>query len=305
MTTGRLAVDPICAKIAHPGSQCVSHPRPQKPGLLLVRHDDLGLDPDVPLHELDQRLCVVSQDRVEVGRNPVEQGGIPNHGVLDALGDPAPHLARRQGPQRVDVDRHEPRLIEAADEILSDGQVHCDLAPDPGVDHRDERRRALDERYAAGPGGGHEVRGIADDTATEGDERAATLEASGGQDLVNPPYGVEVLPRLPALYRMAEHRESGSLQRRPKGPAETLGNARMRYPPRPCMGSRVPHDRPESIDETRLNAHLEDMVGQGDGDDGHGHQDIKIPRSPIPVAGFPGIDSVVLVTPDFERRHVA
>jgi hypothetical protein len=67
--------------------------------------------------------------------------------------------------------------MERADEVLPGAGVHADLAADGGVEHREERRRHLDERDAAEVRGGDEAGEVARDAAPERDDRRIAAEA--------------------------------------------------------------------------------------------------------------------------------
>jgi hypothetical protein len=75
--------------------------------------------------------------------------------------------------------------MKRADQILSDNVVHAGLAADCGVDLRQQRRRHLHVGNTSQIRGGCESGDIADDAATEGDERRGTIRAGAQQSVVH------------------------------------------------------------------------------------------------------------------------
>ena len=90
---------------------------------------------------------------------------------------PARRSDRRQGRQRVQVDEHPGRLVEAADQVLALRGVDAGLAADCGVDHAEHRGRHGDQPDAAQPGRGDEAGQIGGGAAAEPDHRVGSGEA--------------------------------------------------------------------------------------------------------------------------------
>ena len=91
-----------------------------------------------PRLERHQRLGVPLEAR--------EEARVPEGARLHDLGEARGPLARRQRSERLDVDPHQPRLVEGAHQVLALRQVHRDLAADARVHHGEHRRRHLHER---------------------------------------------------------------------------------------------------------------------------------------------------------------
>ena len=71
--------------------------------------------------------------------------------VLGHLTATTPHLAGRQGGQRVEVAHHTAGLPVRTDEVLALGDVDPGLATDGRVDHADQRRADVHHGDAAVP----------------------------------------------------------------------------------------------------------------------------------------------------------
>ena len=153
----------------------------RRSGLALVAAHDLGLDLDRAREHGHERGLLEREQRLGVALERREQLGVPDRGLLDHLGEAGRALARRQRAQRLDVDRHEARLVERADQVLALAQVHARLAADARVDHREQRRRHLDERDPAQIGRRREAGEIAHHAAAERDERAVAVGARAQQ----------------------------------------------------------------------------------------------------------------------------
>ena len=86
--------------------------------------------------------------------------------------------------------------MERPDEVLALGEVHARLAPDGGVDLREQRRRHLHDRNASVVHGGRESRHVADDTAAEREDDVVAQQAPGREVPAEAFDGGERLRRL-------------------------------------------------------------------------------------------------------------
>ncbi len=111
---------------------------------------------------------------------PLEPGKvlrIGDHPVLDRLGHPGGKLRRRQRGQRLQVHKHEARLMKRAQQVLAARDVHAGLATDGGIDHRQQRRRHLHITDAPEVGRRHKPRYVAGHAAAQRDHDAVATEA--------------------------------------------------------------------------------------------------------------------------------
>ncbi len=101
-----------------------------------------------------------------------------------------------------DVDQHQPRLVERADQIFSRPVIHAGLAADAGIDLGEQRRGDLHAGNAAEIAGGGKAGDVADDPAAQRDERRAALEPLRDEPVVDGRNRVEIFV---LLARRQEH----------------------------------------------------------------------------------------------------
>ena len=135
--------------------------------LALVGRNDVGLDPNT------RRDPFVELESVEVAAaQPV---------VLGQLAEPAPPLIRRQRGEHLGVAQHRRRLPIGTDEVLSLGQVDPGLAPDGGVDLRQQRRGHLHHGKAAVVHRGDEPGDVGDDASADTDHGVGAGQLPPGE----------------------------------------------------------------------------------------------------------------------------
>ena len=96
------------------------------------------------------------------------------HLTISAM--PATRSGRGQRRQGVEVAEHAGRRVERADQVLALGGVDPGLPTDGGVDHREQRRRDLDDPDPAQPGRRDEPREVGHRAATDADDRVGPGE---------------------------------------------------------------------------------------------------------------------------------
>ena len=87
-------------------------------------------------------------------------------------------------------------LMKRADQVLAELVVDADLAADRAVDLREQRRRDVGERDAAQERRRGESGRVADDAATDGDDRACAVGACANQRFVDAGDRLQVLEAL-------------------------------------------------------------------------------------------------------------
>ena len=118
---------------------------------------------------------VPAQDALDVPLQAGEELGVEDHAVLDDLGQAAPQLAVRQGPQGFGVDPDAGRLIKRADDVLGVGMIDPDLAADRAVDLGEQGRRHHDQGKPAGERGRDKAGEVADHAAPQGDDQRVAI----------------------------------------------------------------------------------------------------------------------------------
>ena len=86
-------------------------------------------------------------------------------------------MSARKGGECIDVGQYQPRLVEAADQVLAPAGVDAGLAADGAVDLRQQGGRDLHEVDAAQHDRGREPREVADYAAAQRHQRRAALDA--------------------------------------------------------------------------------------------------------------------------------
>ena len=142
-----------------------------------------------------------------VVRQVIEQRPAPDHSVLDHFVQPGAELPARQRAQHARIGQDERGLVKRADQVLAQRVVDAHLAADGAVHLRQQRRGHLHQRDAAQEAGGGEPRGVADDAAANGHERAAAVGAAADQRVVDPRHRRQ---RLVALAVGDEDRVAGN-----------------------------------------------------------------------------------------------
>ena len=185
---------------------------------------------------------------------------------------PARSSAGWQGGEEVGVGEDGLRVVEAADEIFSCGEVDAGFAADGGVDLGEESGGDLHVADAAHVDGGEEAGDVADDAATEGEEERVAVGACGGE-LVG-----EGFDAGEALVGFAAGKEEDGW-----GLALVLGSWRRRVRPESPDVGRGDDEGPEGFvfveffeariegaEEVRAYGDVVVCGGRVDGDDGHG-----------------------------------
>ena len=104
--------------------------------------------------------------------------------MMPALMDscrPARSSAGGRVREEVGVGEDGLRMVEAADEIFSGGEVDAGLAADGGVDLGEEGGGDLHVADAAHVDGGEEAGDVADDAAAEGEEERVAVGSGAGE----------------------------------------------------------------------------------------------------------------------------
>ncbi len=79
-----------------------------------------------------------------------------------------------------------------ANQVLACGEIDADLAADRAVDLRQQRRRHLDDRYAAQKGRRGEPGDVADNPAADGDDRCRAVRRGADQRVIDSTNGREL-----------------------------------------------------------------------------------------------------------------
>jgi hypothetical protein len=131
------------------------------PGALeLIGFDVSRFDSCRRRDHIGQRGRIARQQRRRVDLEVVDQC------VLRDLTEATAVLTLGQRGQYVRVRDDRARLVERADEILAFGQIHAGLATDGRVDHREQRRRYLNDIDAPVVRGGREAGRVPDNSTT-------------------------------------------------------------------------------------------------------------------------------------------
>ena len=126
--------------------------------------------------------------------------------MLDALGEPAAKVSVAECGKHGDVGDNEDRLVEGADEVFAKlgrtvrarhGEVHRRFAAHRGVNHRQQRGGALNDRHAAAVAGRGESRRVAHDAAAQRHDRVGPLVPCASHR------GEDAFERLDALVAFA------------------------------------------------------------------------------------------------------
>ena len=87
--------------------------------------------------------------------------------MLDDLGQPGAEFPVGQGVECVGINEYQLRLVERADQVLALRVINAGFSANRGIDLRQQRRRHLDEIYAAHVAGGGETGDVANNAAAE------------------------------------------------------------------------------------------------------------------------------------------
>src|SRR2546425_5179865 len=165
-------------------------------GFALVLGYDGRLELTGAAHGIHQCAAIAGEELFDIALEPIKERRVERNAVLDHLGEPGAQLAIGKRIEHGDVADHGAGLVEGADQVLASRMIDRRLAPHRGIDLREERGRHLDEGDTALVDGGGEAGEIADDTATERDDKAITTEARGEQSI---DHAVERSPGLGLL----------------------------------------------------------------------------------------------------------
>src|SRR5579875_2690209 len=189
-----------------------------------------------------QQARLEGQEALPISCKPAKECRIGDDPVLDRLaeaGDPIASIERIEEGELADDER---RLVKGPDQILP---------ADRAVDLREERRRDADPGDAAQKGRGDETDGVADDAATQREDRRVSIRLGRQQPAEDRVDRVEVFQRLrgpqrdrrdlPACFPEGLLEDAGVLPQRPIGQDETAARAVAREP-RPDLPDDVPPD---------------------------------------------------------------
>ena len=112
-----------------------------------------------------------------------EEIGRADDAMFDHLGQPGAKLGGGQRLQHIDIDQHHMRLLKGTDQVLALWQINTGFAANRSIDHRQERGRNLDKGCATQIGGCGKAGHVANDAATQRNDRTAPVE-TGGQKLI-------------------------------------------------------------------------------------------------------------------------
>src|SRR5512134_292289 len=172
-------------------------------GFQLIARHYLGLVRAGALDGVGQRLGLAAGEPAHVGLKPFKERGVADQPVLNDLREPRSQFARGERPERVGIGNHRERLVERSDHVLAERVVDRRLAPDRGINLREQCRRHLDIGNPALKDRGGESGEIADDSAAQRDQRGAALAAVLEQRIE------DAIQRLPRLMRLAVgHRDA-------------------------------------------------------------------------------------------------
>ena len=167
---------------------------------LVLRHH-VGFDLAAALDRMGQRHRVTGQQRIQVGRDPVQKAQVCYRAILDDLGQAGAEFALRQGAQHLQVAHHQLRLVEGAYHVLAQRVVDAGLATDRRIDLRQQRGGQLHKRHAAHETGRGKAGHVADHPATERKQHRLTVASLAQQGVKNQ---VQGLPGL-VLLAIGQH----------------------------------------------------------------------------------------------------
>ena len=143
-------------------------------GVVLVVLDDDPLD----VHTfIEHPLEIGVIGRETALRERIEQAPAADAAVFDDLAHAVGKIARRQRPERVGVDKHQPRLMERPHQIFALRQVDARLAAHRGIHLRQQRGGDLDKAHPAQERRGGKARHIPHDAAAQRHEEVGAGEA--------------------------------------------------------------------------------------------------------------------------------
>ena len=167
---------------------------------LVLRHH-VGFDLAAALDRMGQRHRVTGQQRIQVGRDPVQKAQVCYRAILDDLGQAGAEFALGQGAQYLQVAHHQLRLVEGAYHVFAQRVVDAGLATDRRIDLRQQRGGQLHKRHAAHETGRGKAGHVADHPATERKQHCLTVASLAQQGVKNQ---VQGLPGL-VLLAIGQH----------------------------------------------------------------------------------------------------
>ena len=117
--------------------------------LALILGHDRRLDLDGAAHDALECRRMLGKDRRVLRLEKREVRRVGDHAVLHRFGESRRELHAGERRQQRRIGHDDARLVKGAQQILPGGHVHARLATDGRVDHREQRRRDLHERYPA------------------------------------------------------------------------------------------------------------------------------------------------------------
>ena len=170
----RFAVQPYA--VAHFGFDGVAVSMAQiqqgaQAAFAFVGGHDLGLQLAAAADTVGQRLHIQRHQRIDVVFQPDEELAIEDDPVFDDFSQARREFTRRQRFQTIQINHHRSGLIESADHVFAERVVDGGLAAHGRIHLRQQRGGHLNEAHAALIARGGKAGQIADNAATERDQR--------------------------------------------------------------------------------------------------------------------------------------
>ena len=164
--SGDFALEQVCERIVDAGlagARWAIFPEGCLPGYpTWVWALPSGVDP-----LLDTLRTEVLDNAVRIPSDTTEQSTVAYNAVFDRFVKARLQVARRKRAQHLGIDRHERRLVEGANEILTERMVNSGFAADRAVYLSQERSGNLNQAYPPQISRRDKSRKISDDASTQ------------------------------------------------------------------------------------------------------------------------------------------
>jgi len=150
-------------------------------GFFFVFADDIGFDADAGGDDAGESGGFACEDGFGVLLHVAEELCIVDDAGFDGFLQACVEFGGGKSAEKIYVGEDSLRMVEAADEIFSCGEIDSGFSADGGVDLRQERRRDLDVADAPHVNGSEEAGDVAEDSATEGEEERVAVGSGVGE----------------------------------------------------------------------------------------------------------------------------
>jgi len=176
---------------------CVSEiENSSKSALALVLGYHIGLDAAGIDDGRNERGRILCEDGFGVRVQAIEQIAIRNHAVLHDFIETRTEFTARQRLEQRRIDDDESGLVKRTDQVLAERVIDADLSADRAVDLCKECRRHVNEGNPAQERRRRKSRRVADDPASDCDDRASSIGVGPNERLVDLRDRLQVLVAL-------------------------------------------------------------------------------------------------------------